>query len=347
MNRWKVVATGPWDRPGWEQPLLDAGCEVVSGVSVDASWSHRYSDDDLIALLQDADAVVIATRERLSRRVLENAPHLRVVAKASIGVENVDHAAATDLGILVVNSPAPENFVGIAEASIGLLLALAKRLHENEQLLQDGRWKAPGSLGSLVRGKTIGLVGLGRVGANVARRLTGWDVRLLAHDPYVQPAHAIAVGAELAPLDALIEEADFLSLHVVLTDETRGMIGAEQLRRMKPTAYLINTSRGPVVDEAALASALENRWIAGAALDVFVDEPLSSTSPLRSADPTRLILTPHSIGNNLDSQATGNRMVCAAILQALNGEVPRHVTNPAAIPAWQDRVHLLAPGRGA
>jgi D-3-phosphoglycerate dehydrogenase / 2-oxoglutarate reductase len=333
----KVVATGPWDRPGWEQPLLDAGCEVVCGVSVDTSWQHRYTEDELVELLNDADAAIVATRERVTRHVLERLPNLKVIARATIGVENIDHAAATDLGMLVVNSPAPENFIGIAEATVGLILALAKRLRENEARLRSGFWKAPASLGSLIRGQTVGLVGLGRVGSNVARRLAGWDVRLLACDPYVEPAHAMAVGAELVPLDTLITTADYVSLHVVLTDETRCLIGAPRLRAMKPTAYLVNTSRGPVVDENALATAIQERWIAGAALDVFEDEPLGPESRLRDLDPERLILTPHCIGNNLASQATGIRMVCQAVLQALGGEVPRHVTNPSVIPLWQAR----------
>ena len=138
--RWKVVATGPWDEPGWQEPLERAGCEVIMGRSFDRFPGDEYGDDELIELVRDADAVLVSTRERIGRKVLENCPRLKIVAKATIGVERVDAAAAADLGILVVNSPAPENYLGIAEAAVGLIIALNKRLVAGQRLLQAGRW---------------------------------------------------------------------------------------------------------------------------------------------------------------------------------------------------------------
>ncbi len=337
-EQWRVVAAGPWeDDAGWEAGLEDAGCEVVLGRSFERFPGQPYSEDELIDLFKDADAVLVSTREKVTRRVLEACPHLKIVAKATIGVERIDLGAAADLGILVVNSPAPENFLGMAEATIGLMVALAKRLIANQRHLREGRWKHAESLGTLLLGQTIGIVGLGRIGSNVARRLTGWGVRLLAADPYVEPARAFAVGAELVSLDDLTRASDVVTLHVVLTDETRHLMNEPRLRAMKPTAYLVNTSRGAVVDESALVKAIEEGWIAGAALDVFEDEPLPPESALRRLDPDRVILTPHAVGNNPSSHRTGTRMAVKNILRALRGELPEYIKNPAAIPRWRER----------
>jgi D-3-phosphoglycerate dehydrogenase len=336
-GRWRVVASGPWDDPGWQGPLEQAACEVVLGRSVEQFPGQAYDEAQLIDLFKGADAVLVSTRERVSRHVLEASGHLKIVAKATIGVERIDLDAATDLGILVVNSPAPENYLGVAEATIGLIVALTKRMIPNQRQLREGRWKHPDGLGAMLRARTIGIVGLGRVGSNVARRLTGWDVRLLAADPYVEPAAAHAVGAGLVPLDVLVRESDVVTLHVVQTRETTHLINAARLRAMKPTAYLVNTSRGGVVDTAALVRAIREAWIAGAALDVFEEEPLPRNSQLRRLDPDRLILTPHCIGNNRDSHRTGTRMAVDNILRALRGDVPDYVRNPAAIPRWRAR----------
>jgi D-3-phosphoglycerate dehydrogenase len=207
----------------------------------------------------------------------------------------------------------------------------------NQRRLREGEWKRRDTLGSMIGGKTVGIVGLGRVGTNVARRLTGWGVEILAADPYVEPAQAYAVGASLVSLDELVREADFVTLHVVLTPETRHLIDEARLRAMKPSAYLINTSRGEAVDETALARALNEGWIAGAGLDVFEAEPLPPDSPLRRVAPDLLIMTPHSIGSSLASQQTGTRMAIENILRALRGEVPTFVKNPAVLERWRQR----------
>ena len=259
------------------------------------------------------------------------------MVKTSIGIESVDVEAATELGILCCNSPTPENYLGVAEATIGLMVALFKRLKLNEAHVRAGGWKEPQNRGAIMTGKTVGIIGTGRIGRNVAKRLGGWDMRLLGYDPYVSPATVAPLGITMVPLQDLLQESDVVTLHVVLTRETRRLIALQQLRMMKPTAYLINTSRGQAVDEEDLVRALNENIIAGAALDVFDDEPLALHSKLRNVDPGRLIMTPHIIGNNPGSLEAGQRMAAATILAILEGTAPETVVNPAAIEHWKAR----------
>lgn len=337
MARGKVCISGPTRVGPAEELLRAAGCEVVVGKSVDDFPEHRYSRRELIELIGDADAVLVSTREKLDGEILGACPKLQAVVKSSIGIEGVDVEAATELGILVCNSPAPENFTGLAEATVGLMVALFKRLKPNEALLRRGGWKQPEARGQLMLGKTIGLIGLGRVGKEVAKRLGPWGVRLLAYDPYVGPETARAVGVELAELERLLGQSDLVSLHVVLTPETRHMITLRELRMMKPTAYLVNTSRGAAIKEEDLVAALEQGVISGAALDVFEEEPLPLDSPLRRIDPEKLILTPHIVGNSPDSLASGQRMAVESLLAILSGRLPENLINPAAVGRWRER----------
>jgi D-3-phosphoglycerate dehydrogenase len=342
----RIVAVGPWDRPGWSAPLEAAGHEVVEGRSIEQFPGLKYSQAELIELIGDADAVLVSSRDPMTRPVIEACPRLRIIAKATIGVEVIDLEAASERGILVCNSPALENLIGVAEGAIAQILALVKRVPINERLLRAGEWRADERLGELLWGKTVGIVGLGRIGSNVARRLQTWDVRILAADPYVEPGHAVAVGARLVPLDELLAESEVVTIHVTLTRETRHLIDERRLRSMKPTAYLVNTSRGPVVDEAALARAIDEGRIAGAALDVFEEEPLRPGNPLLALDPDRVMLTPHAIGANRVMRDTGTVMSVENMLRALRGELPGNIVNPEAIPAWKARfADVPASGR--
>jgi D-3-phosphoglycerate dehydrogenase len=332
-----VVASGPWEDAGWERPLLEAGYVVRTGPSADLQPGYAWPDGALGSLLADADAWLISGREHATRELMAACPRLRLVVKATIGVERVDIPAATDLGILVANSPAPENFSGVSEAAVMLALALTKRLAAKERVIRSGSWRDHTGLGTLLAGQAIGIVGLGRIGGGVARRLAGWDVRVLAADPYIDPGRAVDLGAELVPLDALLAESGVVTVHVPLTAETRHLIDAPQLARMRREAYLVNTSRGAVVNEAALAEAIASGDLAGAAIDVFADEPLPADSPLRRLDPERVILTPHSVGANLAMRTTGTRMALQAIRLAMAGMVPAHVLNPEAVERWSAR----------
>jgi len=259
------------------------------------------------------------------------------VVKGSIGVENIDQKAATELGILVCNSPAPENFTGLAEATVGLMVALFKRLKLNEPHLRQGGWKEPQNRGELMVGKTIGFIGLGRVGREVAKRLGPWELRLIAYDPYVKQEAVDSLGVRLVSLEEVLRESDLVTVHVVLTAETRHMVTLNELKTMKPTAYLVNTSRGGAISEEDLVVALNQGIIAGAALDVFEEEPLPMASKLRQVDPARLILTPHIIGNNPKSIESGHRMAVDSILSILAGKAPETVLNREAVERWRER----------
>jgi len=269
--------------------------------------------------------------------VLARCPKLRAVIKAAIGYETIDVDAATELGILVCNSPARENFTGVAEATIGLMSMLFKRLVHNQTLLREGGWKRNEHRGNLMVGRTVGIVGIGRVGKEVAKRLVPWDMRLIGCDPYITQESVQHLGVELVSLDTVLQESDLVTLHTPLTQETRELITLAELKKMKPTAYLVNTCRGGVVKQDDLVQALNEGVIAGAAVDVFEEEPLPTSDPIRQVDPERLIMTPHIIGTNPQSQVSGERMAAQSILTVLAGQVPETVVNPASVDSWRER----------
>ena len=333
----KILATGPSGPAEELDPLRAAGHEVITGRPLDQPGRQAYSEAELIEAARGVDVVLASHLETISRGVLEAVPRLRLVIVPFIGTDKIDLAAASRAGVLVANSPTPENFIAVAEATIGLILMLLKRVKHNESKLRRGEWAQRQDRGEFLFGKTVGLVGLGRVGSHVARRLVNWDVRLLASDPYVAADHAAALGATRVDLPGLLAEADVVSLHASLTDETRGLIAEKELRRMKPTAVLVNTARGEMADEEAVARALGEGWIAGAAIDAFVQEPLGPGNPLRAVDPERLVLTPHNVSHSEAGRRANLRLALEQILAAGRGEAPVHCVNPEAIPHWRAR----------
>jgi phosphoglycerate dehydrogenase-like enzyme len=254
-----------------------------------------------------------------------------LITSPVIGVDTIDIDAASEFGVLVANCPTAENIIGIAEATIMLTVALLLNLKQKERSLREGHFR-PRHVSHLLHGRTVGLIGYGRIARNVEQRLQGWGVDVQAADPYV---------AGTLSLDEVLRTSDVVSLHVVLTKETRNMIGARELALMKPSAILVNTSRGGAIVEEALADALSSGRLAGAALDVFQQEPINMDNPLLRCDPDRVILTPHAIGHNLESLPTGVHMAFENIDRALRGEPPESVINKEIIPAWQRRVAML------
>lgn len=249
---------------------------------------------DLAAELSPYDALVIRSATQVTAAVLAAAPNLRVIARAGIGLDNVDVEEATRRGVMVVNAP-QSNIISAAEQTLALLLAQARNIPQAHADLIDGRWERSKWEGVELAGKTIGLVGLGRVGSLVAARAAGFGMRVIAFDPYVSAERAKEMGVEIMPtLEALLVQSDFVTIHLPRTPETEGLIGEKELRMIKPGARLVNTARGGIVDEAALSKALEDGHLAGAALDVFAEEPLPATSPLY--DMREVLVTPHTSG---------------------------------------------------
>lgn len=256
-------------------------------------------DPEFLDQLRSAAGLIVRSATRVDAAVMAQAPALRVVGRAGVGVDNIDVAAASERGVAVLNAPSG-NTVAATELTMALLLSLARKVTEADRSMREGRWERSRFQGVELRGRTLGLVGAGRIGSAVAERCRVFGMDVVAYDPHLPPHRIEDLRATLVGLDRLLEESDVVSLHVPLTDETRGLIDAAALARMKRQAFLINVSRGGVVDETALARALHEGVIAGAALDVYEHEPLPPDSPLLEAP--NLVLTPHLGASTKEAQ---------------------------------------------
>src|SRR6266568_4858744 len=254
--------------------------------------------DTLNAEIVDADALIVRSATKVTAELLDKAPKLRAVGRAGVGVDNIDLEAATKRGVLVMSTPGG-NAVSVAEHTLALLLALARQVPRLDKAIHEGRWEKSSAAGTEVRGKTLGLIGLGRIGTEVAVRAEAFDMRVLAYDPYISEAAAREVSVELVPLEKLLAESDFVSLHTALSPSTQNLISVANIKKMKKGARLINTARGELIDEAALAEALKSGKLAGAAVDVFAEEP-PKNSPLVGLP--NVIATPHVAGSTTEAQ---------------------------------------------
>lgn len=310
--------------------LKEAGCE-----SVMIQQGGSLNTDALLGLLPGCDAV-LASVETYSAAVLSSpvAARLKIISRWGVGYDAVDLVAATANGIVVTNTPGLLD-EAVADYTFALLLALARRIPEGNLAIRNGHWRS--HWGCDVAGKTLGLVGCGRIARAVARRAAGFKMRLLASDP-APDAEAHKLEFNFVPLDELLAQSDFVSLHAALTPVSCGLIGEAQLRRMKPSALLINAGRGALVDEAALARALRENWIAGAALDVFCEEPLPPDHPFRSTP--NLLLTPHQASFARDTGERVSETAAQAIVDAMQGRQPRFVVNPQVLKSPNRRVAL-------
>lgn len=283
--------------------------------------------EELARAIADVDAVLVRSATTITRDALKYAQRLKVIGRAGVGVDNIDVAAATERGVAVLNAPAG-NTVSAAELAFALMLSLARRIPPADRSMKAGEWDRKSFTGTELLGKTLGLVGAGRIGGEVARRARAFGMRVIAYDPYLTSERAQSLDIELASLDTVIETADVISLHTPLTEATAGMIGAPELARMKPGALLVNAARGGVVDEAALVHALERGQLGGAALDVFAEEPLPDADPLRWAP--NLVLTPHLGASTHEAQQNVAVEIAHAVRGALlEGDFGRAVNAPA------------------
>jgi glyoxylate reductase len=317
-------------------PALDRLAEATD-VEV---WPEELppSPQELSRKAQQSGAMLTLLTDRVDAPLLDAAPGLLVVSNVATGFDNIDVPAATARGVLVTRTPGVLSET-TADFAFALLLAAARRVVEGDRFVREGRWKTWGPetlLGRDVHGATLGIVGLGGIGREVAKRAGGFGMRVLYTGPSRKPDAERELGVEFRALDELLRESDFVSLHAPLTPETKHLINARTLRLMKPTAMLVNTGRGPLVDQAALYEALRSGAIAAAALDVTEPEPMSPDDPLLTFP--NVIVTPHIASASV---ATRSRMALLAaenLLMALRGEIPEHTVNPDVRDAWRQRM---------
>ncbi len=325
MAKPKVLATRPLFPAA--QQILNATCDVDYWTQ-----SERISKEELFRRVQDKEALVCLLTERVDEELLRAAPKLRIAANVAVGFDNIVVPDCTKRGVAATHTPGVLDET-TADFAWTLLMAVARRLGEGEQLARSGNWKGwdlDQLVGADVWGKTLGLVGFGRIGRAVARRASGFQMKVIYNDA-VRAALDVEKGfrAEFRDLNALLAEADFVSVHVPLLAETRGLFDVAKFARMKPTAFLINTSRGPVVDEAALVHALETKKIAGAALDVYENEPFIHAGLKRP----NVVLAPHIASASLETRTKMACMAARNVVAFLKGERPPNILNPEILKA--------------
>ena len=282
---------------------------------------------ELLARIGEYDALIGRSATRVSAELLQAGKRLRVIGRAGVGVDNIALDTATALGVAIINAPAG-NTVAVAELFFGVVLSLLRHLPRAYESMHAGRWDRSALLGAELKGKTIGIVGLGRIGGEIAARANAFGMTVVAYDPYVPEARFHGLRVRRAEsLDELLDQADILTIHTPLNDETRGMIGRRELGRLSPRAMVVNMARGGIVDEAALADALAGGRIAAAAVDAFVKEPLAPDHPLRTAQ--NVFVTPHIGASTAEAQRNVAVDACAAVRDALlSGELSRSINVP-------------------
>ena len=283
---------------------------------------------ELAEILGDYDALVVRSETQVTRSIIEAGKQLQVIARAGIGVDNIDLDAATSGGIAVVNAPTG-NTIAAAEHTWALLLSLARNLPQAYQSMKRGEWSRSTFMGIEVRNKTLGVIGLGRVGAEVVRRAQAFAMRIVGYDPFISPDYARILGVELAPLDALLSQADFVTLHVPSTESTYHLIGPAELDMMKPGSHLINVARGDLIDEDALLKALDDGKLSGAALDVFTKEPPGENSLV---DHPKVVVTPHLGASTQEAQREVALEAAEQVLAVFRGEPARNTVNAPYLP---------------
>jgi D-3-phosphoglycerate dehydrogenase len=311
--------------------ISERGVELLKSTG----WNIvQTSKENLVAELADAEALIVRSATRVTPELMDKAPKLRVVGRAGVGVDNIDLDEATKRGILVMSTPGGSS-VSVAEHTFALLLSLVRQVPKFDAAMRQGRWEKSSS-GAEVRGKTLGLVGLGRIGREVAIRAAAFDMRLLAFDPYLSESAAAELSVKLVPLETLLAESDFISLHTAVSPQTQGMINAETIAKMKKGVRIINAARGELINEADLAAAIKSGQVGGAALDVFAEEP-PKNSPLIGLP--NVVATPHVAGSTAEAQEELGIQVAVQVKDYLaEGIIKNAVNLPALSPEQYRRV---------
>jgi D-3-phosphoglycerate dehydrogenase len=315
------------------EPVAQAGIDLLAAVHT-TDLRLNLARADLLELLAHGtgyDALVVRSQTRVDEELLKAAaPSLSVVGVASVGTDRIDLAAATAAGVMVVNAPTG-NTIAAAEHTLALMLAMLRRIPAADASIRREEWERASFTGAELRGKVLGIIGLGKIGKQVARRALAFDMKVMAYDPYLTAEQASEAGARLVGLPELLLAADVITVHTPLTQQTRGMIGTAQLEAMKPGVHLLNVARGGIIDEPALAGALASGHVAGAAIDVFSTEPMAPDNRLRSAPNT--VLTPHLGASTAEAQARVGLEMAEQVAMALSGVTPPYAVNAPAVAA--------------
>jgi len=303
-------------------PIAKEGIQFLSShAQVDVKT--KLDLEQLKAIIGDYDALVVRSQTRVGPEVIESGKKLKVIGRAGVGIDNIDVEAATRNGIVVVNAPTG-NIIAAAEHTIALMLALARNVPQANSHLKSGQWRRDRFVGTQIRNKTLGIVGLGNVGSEVAKRVQAFEMRVIAHDPFVSKDYAQNLKVDLVSMDQLLKESDFITLHVPLTSTTNKLIGGTELAQLKPTARIINCARGGVIDEEPLLEAIRDGKLAGAAFDVFDHEPLTD-SPLFRED--KIIVTPHLGASTVEAQTSVAKDVATEVVAVLRGQFSKYAVN--------------------
>ena len=303
-------------------PIAEEGIQVLRN-HAQVDIKNKLEPGQLKAIISDYDALIVRSQTQVRAEIIELGKKLKVIGRAGVGTDNIDVDAATKKGIVVVNAPTG-NTVAAAEHTIALMLALARNVPQANSNLKSGKWQREKLIGTELRNKTLGIIGLGNVGSEVAKRVQAFEMHVVAHDPFVSKEYARNLKVDLVPLDQIFREADFITLHVPLTAATKQFIGSKELAKLKPTARIINCARGGLIDEEALIKAIEAGKIAGAAFDVFDKEPVTD-SPLFKED--KIIVTPHLGASTIEAQATIAKDISEEVLAVLQGRFSKYAVN--------------------
>jgi D-3-phosphoglycerate dehydrogenase len=314
------------------EPLAPAGVELLAS---QPGWNTiRSNPKEYAQHLAEADALLVRSAVQVNQSVLERAPKLRVIGRAGVGVDNVDLDAATAAGVLVMNTPGG-NAISVAEHTLALMLAMARHIPQANASTRAGKWEKKKFLGNELRGKTLGIIGLGSIGREVVKRARAFEMRIVAHDPYVTSKIAQDLGVELIALPALYAASDYITLHVAATSETQGMLSHEAFAQMKNGVRIVNCARGELIDEAALAEAIRSGKVADASLDVFANEPVTSDNPLFCSQ--AVLATPHIGGSTEEAQEIVGVRIAEQVVEYLKNGVAINAVNMPALSPEQYR----------
>ena len=309
-------------------PLADEGIALLrEHANVDVKT--KLSPEELKSIIGNYEGLVLRSQTQVTADIIEAGSKLIVIGRAGVGVDNIDTKAATSRGVIVVNAPTG-NTISAAEHAVALMMAMARNIPQANASLKSGQWKRNDFMGTEVRGKTLGLIGLGNVGSEVARRAHGLEMNIIGFDPFVSAEKAKDFYVEVRPLDDIFREADFISLHIPLIEATKNIVSAQQIAAMKPTARIINAARGGLIDEEALVKALNEGKIAGAAIDVFCEEPCTQSILF---DSPKIIVTPHLGASTAEAQTLAATEVIQQIIDVFQGRPAKYAVNAPLIPA--------------